>query len=115
MIAIDGCVMIKLIATLIAMSWCFVAATVPPVWAQTVAANDRKCFSSWSEAAPIVRREGLATIENVNRLARNHAVTEIVNSTLCEHQGRYIYRLVVREAKGPLKTLVVDAREPFVR
>lgn len=73
------------------------------------------CFASWSEAAPIVKREGLATIERVNRLARDRAAAEIVNGKLCQDSGRYIYRLVVREAKGPLRTLIVDARDPFAR
>ena len=32
-----------------------------------------KCFATWSEAAPIARRERLASIEQVNRLARDRA------------------------------------------
>lgn len=73
------------------------------------------CFASWSEAAPIVKREGLATIERVSRLARDRAAGEIVNGKLCHDSGRYIYRLVVRETNGPLKSLTVDARDPFTR
>lgn len=72
------------------------------------------CYPSWTEAAQVVKREGLATIERVSRLARDRAA-EIVNGTLCQDSGRYVYRLVVRESKGPLKTLIVDAREPFAR
>jgi len=30
-----------------------------------------------------------------------------------EEDGRYVYRLLVREAKGRLKSVNVDARKPF--
>ena len=54
-------------------------------------------------------------MEKVNKLARTHAAVEIVNGKLCQNGDRYVYRLVVRESRGPLKSLVVDAREPFGR
>lgn len=92
-----------------------VGASLSPGGARAADAQVGDCFSSWSEAAPVVKREGLATIERVNRLARDRAAAQIVNGKLCQDSGRYVYRLVVREANGPLKTLVVDAREPFGR
>lgn len=78
-------------------------------------AQSPDCFASWTDAAPMVRREGLATIERVHRLARSHAVAEIVNGKLCQDGGRFVYHLVVRDARGPLKSMVVDAKEPFGR
>ena len=102
--------MIQIAALLIASVCCLLTIATGPATAQ-----DDQCFTTWSEAAPIVRREGLVTIEHVHRLAREHAVVEIINSTLCQAHGRYTYRLVVREKWGPLKTLVVDARQPFDR
>lgn len=71
------------------------------------------CIADWSEAGPIVRREGLATIESVGRLARDRASVQIVTSALCRAQDRYVYRLTVRGGEGTLRTLVVDARRPF--
>ena len=91
------------------------AASLLPCVAHAADAQAGECFASWSEAAPVVKREGLATIERVNRLARDRAAAEIVNGKLCQDSGRYVYRLVVREANGPLKTLIVDARDPFAR
>ena len=79
----------------------------PPARAQ------QSCFADWSEAGPIVRREGLATIERVGRIVRDRDASEIVNSALCTTEGRYVYRLTVRGGQGALKTLVVDARQPF--
>ena len=80
------------------------------------AAAQANCIADWSEAAPIVRREGLATIEHVGRMARDKAAGQIVSSMLCRDQKRYFYRVVVRQTRGgSLKTLVVDAKEPFER
>ena len=73
-----------------------------------------KCFASWSEAAPIVKRESLAAVEHVSALARpSLSGAEIVKTTLCESQGRFVYHLVVREANGQIKLVEVDARRPF--
>jgi hypothetical protein len=75
------------------------------------------CISDWSEAGPIVRREGLATMERVGRLASDKASLEIVTSALCQSDSGYVYRLRVRGGhdggKAALKTLFVDARQPF--
>ena len=62
-----------------------------------------------------MRREGLLSIERVGRIVREKAAGEIVNSALCTAEGRYVYRLTVRGGQGRLKTLVVDARQPFGR
>ncbi len=71
------------------------------------------CISDWSEAAPIVRREGLVPIELVDRLARDRSSVQILRSALCRDQDRYVYRLTVRGGEGTMRTLVVDARHPF--
>ncbi len=98
------------------MLWLLLAAAAMHQSASAPAtADEAKCFASWTEAAPVVRREGLARIDRLNRLARLKADARIVNSTLCRDGSRYIYKLVVRTAGGPLKTLVVDARRPFDR
>lgn len=76
-------------------------------------AQQSACIADWSEAGPIVRREGLAPIERVGRLARDRASVEIVTSMLCRADDRYVYRLTVRGGHGSLRTLVVDARRPF--
>lgn len=82
--------------------------TAAPVRAQ------QSCMADWSEAAPIVRREGLATIERVGRMMRDGAAMEIVTSALCTTDGRYVYRLTVKGAGSGLRTLFVDARQPRI-
>ncbi len=79
-----------------------------------MAEGPSKCFTSWSEAAPIVKREALAAVEQVSALARTSLTgAKIMKTTLCEEHGRYVYHLVVREAAGQLKMMAVDARTPF--
>ena len=74
------------------------------------------CVATWSEAAVVVRQEALVAVEEVTSLARASLDgAEVVKTTLCEEDGRYVYRLLVREAKGRLKTVSVDARKPFER
>ena len=83
-----------------------------PVWAEEGA-----CFADWSVAAPIVRQEGLMSVEQLTAAAHLKLKGDIVKATLCVAKGaaggRYEYRLVVRAADGRLTPLTVDAKHPF--
>ena len=52
-------------------------------------------------------------MEHVDRLARDRSSVQILRSSLCKDQDRYVYRLTVRAGEGTMRTLVVDARHPF--
>jgi uncharacterized membrane protein YkoI len=80
---------------------------------QTAAAAG--CYVDWSVAAPIVRKEGLATVETLARLAQARISGDIVKTTLCEEKGGFVYRLVIRDSGGRLSNRTVDARAPFGR
>lgn len=73
------------------------------------------CFADWSVAAGVVKKEGLATVEHLSSLAKTAGTGDIVRTTLCEENGRFVYRIVVKDGKGQLKSLTVDARKPFAR
>lgn len=73
------------------------------------------CFPDWSIAAPIVHREKLATVETLSAITASAIPGSIVKTTLCEEDGAFVYRLVVREANGKLTSHTVDARSPFGR
>jgi uncharacterized membrane protein YkoI len=73
------------------------------------------CYADWSVAAPIVRKEGLATVEALSRLAQARISGDIVKTTLCKENGGFVYRLVIRSPKGRLFNRTVDARAPFGR
>jgi uncharacterized membrane protein YkoI len=72
---------------------------------------ETKCWTDWSEAAQIVRREALTPIERVNQLARDkHPGAEVIKVTLCEEHGKFVYRLLLRERRGQVKSELLDAR-----
>jgi len=71
------------------------------------------CLSDWSIAAPIVRREGLVTVEQLSGLVRQRFPGDIIKTSLCEGGGTYAFRIVIRTANGQLRSMVLDARKPF--
>lgn len=74
---------------------------------------ETKCWTDWSEAALIARREVLTPIERINKLARDkHPGAEVIKVTLCEEQGKFVYRLLLRERQGQVKSELMDARQP---
>lgn len=73
------------------------------------------CMADWSVAASIVRKEGLTTVEQLIKLAAKSGAGSIVRTTLCEADGTFVYRIVLKDDDGKLKTMTVDARKPFAR
>lgn len=73
------------------------------------------CYGDWSVAAPIVKKEGLTTVETLWRLAQSKIFGQIVKTTLCKERNRFVYRLLVRNRNGKLTNKKVDARQPFKR
>jgi uncharacterized membrane protein YkoI len=73
------------------------------------------CYPDWSVAAPIVRKERLTTVETLARQAQAEISGDIIKTTLCEENGGFVYRLLIRDAKGRLSKQTVDARAPFRR
>jgi uncharacterized membrane protein YkoI len=71
------------------------------------------CYADWSIAAPIVRKEGLTSVEVLSRLAETRISGDIVKTTLCEEKGGFVYRLVIRDLNGRFQSRTVDARTPF--
>lgn len=74
----------------------------------------QECLADWSVAAPIVKREGLVTVEELSGHVRQTYKGDIVKASLCSTGGgNFAFRLVVRGSDGQLRTVLVDAREPF--
>jgi uncharacterized membrane protein YkoI len=78
-------------------------------------AAEDNCFRDWSVAAPIVKQQGLVTVEQLTSAAPRQLKGDIVKTTLCQEQGEYVFRLVVKGANGQLRGVTVDARRPFDR
>lgn len=93
----------------LALSAAFVFATLT---GPTVA-RDTICIERWSDAAPVVAKQRLVNIEKLSAKAPKKLGGSIVKATLCKTNGSYTYSLVVRTTKGKLKSMTVDARNPF--
>ena len=70
------------------------------------------CFD-WSEAAGIVKRERLTTASRVLRRAAAVYGGQLKKITLCRSGTQYVYRMVIFEAAGRIRSLTIDARQPF--
>ena len=81
------------------------------VHASTQSTTDR-CWADWSTAAPVVHRESLRPAKDVRALTAQ-AQGQLLNITLCEEHGRFVYRLLILRAGGTVEALTVDARSPF--
>jgi hypothetical protein len=89
------------------------AANFRPVGAAASDSVVDRCYPDWSDAAPIVKREQLTSTKDLLQQARAQRFGDLVRITLCEQQGRYVYRLVMLEAKGRMTNVTVDAKQPF--
>lgn len=90
----------------------FLLACISPL----ASSADRTCITDWSVAAPIVHKEKLTTVEALSRIASDRlSGSVIVRTALCEEQGEFSYRIIMRDAQGRLSTHIVDARTPFSR
>ncbi len=89
-----------------------IAATIV-AGASPARAETAECYDDWSIAAPIVRKEGLTTVEDLSRLAKGRIEGSIIKAVLCTGTEGYTYRLVVRMRGGQTKMLIIDAKTPF--
>jgi uncharacterized membrane protein YkoI len=89
--------------------------TVAFVLAGPALRADDMCIDDWSMAAPVVKAEGLASVEAVTKLARSQSKGDVVKVTLCMQGSKYVYRMLVRGADGRHSLVIVDAKHPFAR
>jgi hypothetical protein len=89
--------------------WAFIVGAAPAL------AGDNPCVNDWSEAAVIVKSEGLLPVDKLAELVKVHKAGDIVKTTLCKEKDTYAYKIVVRDAKGQLKSLTLDAKTPFAK
>jgi uncharacterized membrane protein YkoI len=80
---------------------------------RTARAGDDPCLADWSVAAPIVKKEGLISVERLSDLVRAKLQAQIVKATLCNKDGTYFFQVLIRPEHGKLRTVTVNAREPF--
>lgn len=67
------------------------------------------CLDDWSDAAPIVVSEGLTPARDIQIHARRHYASDLVRITLCREEGGYVYRLLLRDDRGRINHLKINA------
>ena len=75
--------------------------------------NEDRCWADWSAAAPIVHRESLRPAKDVRALAQQTSRDQLLNITLCEEKGQFVYRLLILRSAGRVEALTIDARTPI--
>lgn len=73
------------------------------------------CLSDWSKASAIVSELGLAGVQELTEQARRTQQASVVRTVLCRQGATYVYRVVMKDRNGRLRTETVDARAPFGR
>ncbi len=84
-----------------------------PGAAAEASASQESCFAAWSDAAPVVHREALTAVREIHAQARQRNLGDVVRVTLCTEDGRFVYRLIIRQPQGGVVPMTVDARQPF--
>ncbi len=105
-IAILGVLSALLPAVLLAVS-AAPAAAVPDV--------TDACIANWSDAAPIVAREKLLAAREIQRMSRRTLPGDVVRITLCREDAGYVYLLLLRDGKGRISNLKIDAHGDGLR
>lgn len=80
-------------------------------WAGLGAAGEpeSRCWSDWTTAAPVVRREALRPAKEATALAQAKVPGRMLTISLCEDQGRYVYRMLILSPAGTVLTVTEDA------
>lgn len=96
----------RIVTTLLAALW--VASALAGAAGATMPQSGT-CIENWSDAAPIVTREGLMAARDVQLIARRRHASDIVRITLCRETEGYVYRLLMRDARGQISHVKIDA------
>lgn len=79
--------------------------------AEPLHAEAAGCFADWAAAAKTVEQEKLMTVEELGQQVRRQKLGQIVKTDLCQENGHYTYRLVVRTGHGRFVAKTYDARQ----
>ncbi len=67
------------------------------------------CYADWGAASQIVKQFKLITVDQLTKASAGQLGGQLVKTTLCKDGDDYIYKIVVRDAKGQMKTVVLGA------
>jgi uncharacterized membrane protein YkoI len=64
----------------------------------------------WSKAGPIIAQNSLLPANAIYQMVQSKTGGKVVNQSLCNVGGRFVYKLVVLGPTGEVSNLTVDAR-----
>lgn len=73
-------------------------------------ARAEDCLSDWGLAGEIIRQENLITVDELASSVLPGGEGKILKTTLCRIANGYVYRMVVQDRNGRLRTTIVPAR-----
>ncbi|MBI1385699.1 MAG: hypothetical protein GC150_12390 [Rhizobiales bacterium] len=78
-------------------------------------ADELACFSSWSDAGPVLRAERLMDPARLRAIAEQRLGGSMLRLSLCRAtvDGVYHFRIVMIDDAGQIRTHTVRADDPF--
>jgi uncharacterized membrane protein YkoI len=64
----------------------------------------------WKSAAPVIAKNSLLPGDVVYQMVQSRTGGQIIHASLCDENGRFLYKLVVLGPKGDVTNVTVDAR-----
>jgi uncharacterized membrane protein YkoI len=93
----------RLVATRVAI-WAL-AAAILMIAPQAMA----ECLP-WKAAGPLIAKNGLVPANKVYKAVQTRTGGKILNASLCENNGRYVYKFSVLGPKGDVTNHNIDAK-----
>lgn len=64
----------------------------------------------WKAAGPLIAKNGLVPANQVYKSVETRTGGKILNASLCENNGRYVYKFSVLGPKGDVTNHNIDAK-----
>ena len=93
----------RILVLVLACAPAFVAASLFPVSAGNADKANPACFADWAKAAELVQQRQWIGMAELSRLAPLKFGGSIVTARLCERDGAFHYRLIIRGKEGHIR------------
>jgi uncharacterized membrane protein YkoI len=85
-----------------------IAAVIGLVLTAAGQAAEPNCLP-WASAAPVIAQNSLLPANIIYQMVQSRTGGQIIHASLCDENGRFLYKLVVLGAKGDVSNVTVDA------
>ena len=86
-----------------------IAAVAGLLLTAAVEAAEPNCLP-WASAAPVIKKNSLLPGNVIYQMVQSRTGGQIIHASLCDENGRFLYKLVVLGPKGDVTNVTVDAR-----